>query len=393
MKFFVTPFFVCFCLLSFSQGIRFFEGTLEQAKAEAASKNKFIFIDCYTTWCGPCKWLAKNVFTNDNVGIFYNQNFVNYTIDMEKGEGKDFAKKYGIHAYPTLLFIDSKGNVQHRYVGACDTITFLAIGKQALDTANNFGSMLRKYQQGNRQPDFLAKYALTCASVYYPYDINEYFATQPDTALIREINLQIMERYQPNVSSREYNYVLKNFDLFVAKYGFNRIFAYLTNSTSKTLYALSMQKDFNAEKEIDKILPDNKTSYNDFWKASFLMEFYGYYKVKRYAEYVQQAKIFINQAKLSTPYTQSCLLLLLENFKTRVTDENLNKEMLSFLKSYQTELTSQQNSESFINIAYICARAKEKETASNWVKRLNPDTLSETHKKEYDELLKLIQSL
>lgn len=202
-----------------------------------------------------------------------------------------------------------------------------------------------------------------------------------------------MERYLPNVSSREFNYVLKNFDLFVAKYGFNRIFAYLTNTTSKNLYALSMQKDFNAEKEIDKILSTNKSSYNDFWKASFLMEFYGYYKVKKYAEYVQQAKLFIHQAKLSTPYIQSCLLLLFENFKTRVTDENLNKEILSFLKSYLPELTSQQNTEFLINIAFISARARDKEAASNWIKRLDPDTLSENHKKEYNELLKIIQSL
>lgn len=108
MKSFIIFFFVCFYLLSFSQGIRFFEGNIEQVKAEAASKNKFIFIDCYTTWCGPCKWLAKNVFTNDNIGKFYNQNFINYSLDMEKGEGKDFAKKYGVHAYPTLLFIDPK---------------------------------------------------------------------------------------------------------------------------------------------------------------------------------------------------------------------------------------------------------------------------------------------
>ncbi|NMD01023.1 MAG: thioredoxin family protein, partial [Bacteroidales bacterium] len=147
-----------FPYISYSQGISFFEGSFESLKKEAAKQNKFIFIDCYTTWCGPCKWLAKNVFTNKEVGNFYNQNFINYSLDMEKGEGKDLQKQFGISAYPTLLFIDSKGNIQHRYVGACDTSTFIGVGKQALDTINNFGSLLRKYQNGNREPEFLAKY-------------------------------------------------------------------------------------------------------------------------------------------------------------------------------------------------------------------------------------------
>ena len=52
--------------IKFEQGN--WAGILEKAKKE----NKIIYLDCYTTWCGPCKWMAKNVFTNDTAADFYN---------------------------------------------------------------------------------------------------------------------------------------------------------------------------------------------------------------------------------------------------------------------------------------------------------------------------------
>ena len=43
-----------------------------KALLEKANKeNKLVFVDCFTTWCGPCKWMAKNVFTNDTVADFF----------------------------------------------------------------------------------------------------------------------------------------------------------------------------------------------------------------------------------------------------------------------------------------------------------------------------------
>ena len=68
-------------------GIRFFEGSWEQALAEAKSTGKPIFMDCYTSWCGPCKQLATEIFPQKIVGDFMNSKFVNVKYDMEKEEG------------------------------------------------------------------------------------------------------------------------------------------------------------------------------------------------------------------------------------------------------------------------------------------------------------------
>lgn len=112
--------------------INFFEGSWDEALAESERTGKPIFVDAYAVWCGPCKWMNKNVFSDAEVALFYNQNFVNYKFDMEKGEGPAFRRKYAISGYPTLLYLDSKGTVKHRVLGGRDVNSFIADGKAAL---------------------------------------------------------------------------------------------------------------------------------------------------------------------------------------------------------------------------------------------------------------------
>src|SRR5687768_4337454 len=59
-----------------AQGIRFEHGSWEQAKAKAKAGNKFIFVDAFTTWCGPCRYMSANIFPKPEVGTFFNQHFV-----------------------------------------------------------------------------------------------------------------------------------------------------------------------------------------------------------------------------------------------------------------------------------------------------------------------------
>ena len=113
-------------------GIKFFKGSWNELLAESKKNNKPIFVDAYAIWCGPCKYMNANVFTDKAVGEFYNKNFVNYKFDMERGEGPTFAKEYGVRAYPTLFFLNADGSILHKSLGGKKVDMFLDLGQDAL---------------------------------------------------------------------------------------------------------------------------------------------------------------------------------------------------------------------------------------------------------------------
>ena len=114
-------------------GIDFFHGTFDEAKMKAKKENKLIFLDAYTSWCGPCKRMAREAFTNAQVGEYFNSTFVNVKMDMERGEGPVVARKYRVMAYPSLFFIRHDGSVAHRTVGFKTSTALLALGKTAAE--------------------------------------------------------------------------------------------------------------------------------------------------------------------------------------------------------------------------------------------------------------------
>ena len=148
-----------FSLLSFGQGMKFEENkSFKELLATAKKENKLLFLDAYTTWCGPCKLMAKNVFPQTNVGEFYNANFVNSKIDMEKGEGIDIAKLYNVRAYPTYLFINGDGELIHRVTSYFPPEEFINVGKDAVDPAKQMGALKKKFESGNKDPEFLKSF-------------------------------------------------------------------------------------------------------------------------------------------------------------------------------------------------------------------------------------------
>ncbi|MCT4586371.1 MAG: thioredoxin family protein [Carboxylicivirga sp.] len=99
------------------EGVSFEDGNWESVLKKAQDEDKLIFLDVYAEWCPPCKMLKARTFPDAKVGEFFNKNFVNYAVDAEKGEGVKLAKKYRVRGYPTLLFINGKGEVVKETAG------------------------------------------------------------------------------------------------------------------------------------------------------------------------------------------------------------------------------------------------------------------------------------
>lgn len=148
-----------------NRSIEFRDGNWEKILKMAKKEHKMVFVDCYTSWCGPCKMLAKNVFTQDSVADFYNKHFVCVKIDMEKGEGVSLAKRYEIGAYPTLLYVDASGKQVHGVTGYMQPSELIRSGEKALAGKGTLADLQQRYEAGEREKTFVKEYMETLFKV------------------------------------------------------------------------------------------------------------------------------------------------------------------------------------------------------------------------------------
>lgn len=198
---------VCFSGIQ-AQGIEFFTGTFDDALEQAKLEDKAIFVDAYTTWCGPCKRMSKYVFTEAVVGDFYNANFINMKLDMEKEEGMKFRMKYPVSAYPTFYYIQPDGKVLYTTKGGRQPAQFVELGETALAKYDRSGELQKKYEEGDRSPETVLKYikALNRKGDGGLKVANDYLSGQSD--LTTKENLLIINEATLEADSRV-------FDLFI----------------------------------------------------------------------------------------------------------------------------------------------------------------------------------
>ena len=146
-------------------GTRFRELTFDEALAAAKEEGKLVFVDCYTSWCGPCKNMTEKVFPQKEAGDYFNPRFVCVKYDMEKGEGLELAKRFDVHAYPTFVIVRADGTVQHKLVGGSDLKAFIAQVEEGLDEKKNLLFLNEAYERGGMDTHQLMAYysALTKA--------------------------------------------------------------------------------------------------------------------------------------------------------------------------------------------------------------------------------------
>jgi len=210
----------CFSL-AYGQGIDFSHLTWTEVLAQAKKEKKPIFLDAYASWCGPCKQMTKQTFTDAKVGEFFNQNFIPVKMDMEKGEGIALATQYEIQAYPTLLFLDENGKVLHQVCGFRNAETLLTDGENALNPEERFAFFAEKFKSGNRNPDFLKSFlqiSIESCSDAEPV-VEAYWKTQKPENYTDEYNWGMYLNFVKDIHSEQFTYLLANLEKFRNQYG------------------------------------------------------------------------------------------------------------------------------------------------------------------------------
>jgi thioredoxin-related protein len=140
-------------------GVRFERNlTWTEIKAKAKTTNKFIFVDCYATWCGPCHQMDRDIFPTESVGKFMNAHFVSVQVQMDstghdsqmvnswRPIGRMFMSLYHISAFPTFLIFNPEGEIVHKYIGSDSTVEIFVQKLAAkMDPSQQFYNLQRRY--------------------------------------------------------------------------------------------------------------------------------------------------------------------------------------------------------------------------------------------------------
>lgn len=112
-----------------SVNIKFETPVMVDVLALAKAENKPILVEVSTEWCGYCKRMKANVYTDASVADYYNANLINVSFDGEKGEGVDLVKKYNIKGYPSFVYLNPDGSIILQKSGFQKASKFLELGK------------------------------------------------------------------------------------------------------------------------------------------------------------------------------------------------------------------------------------------------------------------------
>ncbi|MEP7372285.1 MAG: thioredoxin family protein [Chitinophagaceae bacterium] len=134
-------------------------GSWNEVLAKAKAEGKYIFVDCYTTWCAPCKRMDKEVFPLEPVGDAYNKQFIAVKVQMDRtsrdndrvkqwyNDADSIKSKFLVDAFPTYLFFSPDGKPVHRAAGAFSQGQFISLASAALDPARQSYTLEAKYEE------------------------------------------------------------------------------------------------------------------------------------------------------------------------------------------------------------------------------------------------------
>ena len=195
--------------------INFKQISWEDALAESGQTNKPIFLYGYSQECEPCLLLEEYTFEDEEVANYFNDQFINLPMDMEEYPGIELAEVYDVILYPTMLFFDGDGNIIHRGCGSMNAKEFLELGKAVFTDAalSKYDSL---FKAGERDLNSLMEYIDLQEEVCLDAEgfVQKMMDEIPEKELLTDHAFTLIENYQWNIFSREFQYLLENKRLF-----------------------------------------------------------------------------------------------------------------------------------------------------------------------------------
>lgn len=256
--------------------------TFDEAKATAKAENKMVFIDFYTSWCGPCKVMANQIFPQKEVGDYFNAKFVCVKYDAEK-EAAELAKTFKVNAYPTFVIVDATGKLVGTKVGGnFDGQAFIDDIEAIANPDLSPERVKARYEGGERTAKVVAAYAKNLmeeasknrrkpdeAKVAEAMNVvNNYFNSLTDAQKLANENSFLYTKYIRSLDSDMAKFMIANHDKFAEPTKTK------VQEVMEGLYGHALM-EYMGQKEVDA---DYQTLKDNISKAGLAKKFDGIFK-------------------------------------------------------------------------------------------------------------------
>lgn len=262
-----------------SAQITFFQGTFEEALQKAKVEKKDVFVDFYTEWCGPCKVMSQKVFTDPEVGDYFNKHFVSYKLNAEAPGQAEVAKKYGVEAFPTMIFMNVKGEVLRTVLGAKAPA---ALVREAMMVTGDMLTFEKLYEKSKKEkkntdlqqellfraPEFIAtqtgynrdKWMVRIEAIFPEYVKNKKLEN-----MITAEDLYIISMYHNEIKDNDeiFDFLVKNYQKFGEIVGKEKIQDFILGLYNNYIISFCKNGKQDYKKYLDRVKEDLQPIYNE----------------------------------------------------------------------------------------------------------------------------------
>lgn len=257
-----------------------FQGTFDEAMKKAQAEKKDLFVDFYADWCGPCKMMASEVFTNKEVGDYFNAHFVCVQVNVEAKENTEVSKKYNVTALPTMAFISRDGKELRRVQGAVPPESLIKEAKIATGDELSFEQLYEQYKKKKKDfdiqqqllieaPAFMAmqdsynkqKWGVRIESLFSEYVKNKKLGN-----MVNKPDFLILTMYHNSTTKEDpiFDYVAQNYQKFVQGIGMEQVASYLVSMNNGYIIQLCKKGDIAYKQRLARVNGDLKEAYTGF---------------------------------------------------------------------------------------------------------------------------------
>ncbi|MDP4269430.1 MAG: hypothetical protein Q8909_04820 [Bacteroidota bacterium] len=305
-----------FSISAFSQNstISFInDTTLDAALSIAKQKHKKLLLCFDLNEKNKKHSLKLDVFSQKEVGEYYNEHFVCMSVYIQSKSNKEICKQFNVKGTPDFIYLNENGEIIHRAIGQLmgGFSWFIDLGKVALDSTKNLKAYQDKIANGDLTPATLFQYFRLTISMENPRKLlDQYYNRISDEQKYSIDTWNLFRSWDNNIESPMFDFYINNRQKTEDKIGKKEVEQMIVEMMDKCQSDTAKYYWF---KEIaPEIFKRNKES-NDFYNA---MAYYEYQKADKnsWKDFLLKAQIYFVNSDIPADEYHSASLFVYSNY-------------------------------------------------------------------------------